>query len=40
MATAEILAGVLFVIVLDPESQIAHVFSADEAPRMLGVRTN
>jgi Uma2 family endonuclease len=28
-------AGVLFVIVLDPESQIAHVFSADNAPKAL-----
>ncbi len=28
-------AGVLFVIVLDPEPQIAHVFTADEAPKAL-----
>ena len=28
-------AGVLVVIVLDPEPQIAHVFSADDAPRTL-----
>jgi Uma2 family endonuclease len=28
-------AGVLVVVVLDPEPQIAHVFSADEPPRML-----
>ena len=28
-------AGVLFVIVLDPEPQIAHVFSAEEAPKAL-----
>jgi Uma2 family endonuclease len=29
-------AGVLVVVVLDPESQIAHVFSADDPPRTLG----
>jgi len=29
-------AGVLTVIVLDPGPDIAHVFSADDAPRMLG----
>jgi Uma2 family endonuclease len=28
-------AGVLVVVVLDPEPQIAHVFSADDPPRML-----
>ena len=28
-------AGVLVVIVLDPEPQVAHVFSADEPPRTL-----
>jgi len=29
-------AGVLVVIVLDPEHQIAHVFSSDDPPRTLG----
>ena len=29
-------AGVLLVIVLDPEPQIAHVFSADDSPKRLG----
>ncbi len=29
-------AGVLVVVVLDPEPQIAHVFSADDPPRRLG----
>jgi Uma2 family endonuclease len=29
-------AGVLVVVVLDPEPQTAHVFGADDAPRMLG----
>ena len=29
-------AGVLVVIVLDPEHQIAHVFSADDPPRRFG----
>jgi len=29
-------AGVLIVVVLDPEPQIAHVFSADDPPRRLG----
>ena len=29
-------AGVLVVLVLDPESESAHVFGADEAPRVLG----
>ena len=29
-------AGVLVVVVLDPESETAHVFGADEAPRVLG----
>ena len=28
-------AGVLVVVVLDPEPQIAHVFSADDPPRTL-----
>ena len=28
-------AGVLVVVVLDPEPQIAHVFSADDAPKAL-----
>ncbi len=28
-------AGVLVVVVLDPEPQVAHVFGADEAPRTL-----
>ncbi len=28
-------AGVLIVVVLDPEPQIAHVFSADDPPRIL-----
>ena len=29
-------AGVLTVVVLDPESNSAHVFSADDPPRTLG----
>jgi len=29
-------AGVVVVVVLDPETQIAHVFSADDPPRRLG----
>jgi Uma2 family endonuclease len=29
-------AGVRLVVVLDPDSQTAHVFGADDAPRMLG----
>ena len=29
-------AGVLVVIVLDPETQVAHVFATDEPPRTLG----
>jgi Uma2 family endonuclease len=28
-------AGVMVVVVLDPEAQIAHIFSADDPPRML-----
>jgi len=30
-------AGVLVVVVLDPEPQIAHVFSSDDPSRILGV---
>jgi Uma2 family endonuclease len=30
-------AGILVVIVLDPEPQTAHIFGADDAPRTLGV---
>ena len=30
-------AGVLVVVVLDPEPQIVHVFSADDPPRSIGV---
>jgi Uma2 family endonuclease len=29
-------AGVLVVVVLDPESQVAHIFGADDPPRALG----
>jgi Uma2 family endonuclease len=29
-------AGVLFVVVLDPEFQVAHILGADDPPRMLG----
>jgi Uma2 family endonuclease len=30
-------AGVLVVVVLDPRPQTAHIFSGDDAPRMLGL---
>jgi Uma2 family endonuclease len=30
-------AGVLVVLVLDPRPQTAHVFSGDDAPKMLGI---
>ena len=29
-------AGVLVVVVLDPETQVAHIFATDEPPRTLG----
>ncbi len=30
-------AGVLIVVVLDPEHRIAHIFSSDDPPRTLGI---
>jgi len=34
--TEYLVAGVLVVVVLDPDSRSAHVFSPDDAPRVLG----